>query len=105
MFRAYAPFLIGFSKEAQEMLGCPSAVAAATAFRQIAAFGGGFDIAHVPVTIGEASYAASSRVMSSGTIVIEVDTVPRGLSPRLVTGAEWREAMKTVATHRGRAAR
>lgn len=105
MFRAYAPFLIGFSKEAKEMLGCPSAVTSATAFRQIAALGGGFDVADAPVTIAEASYTASARVMRLGTIVIEVDVAPNGLSPHVITATAWREALNVTATCQGRVAR
>lgn len=94
MFRAYAPFLIHFSREATEILACPPAAAAATAFREIAALGCGFDIAHAPVTIAGVPYAASARVMRSGTIVIELDASPKGLSPRVVTGEAWREATR-----------
>lgn len=46
------------SKETIEMPGCPSTVAAVTAFREIVALGSGFDIPHVPLTITGITCAA-----------------------------------------------
>lgn len=102
MFRAYAPFLIRFSKEASKMLGCLPSVAAATAFRQVAALGAGFDLAYAPVTIGKEAFAASARVMPSGTIVIEVDTAPQGLSPRVIVDVARRATARATAAQRER---
>ena len=105
MFKAYAPFLIQFSPEARAMLGCSLSAAAPAAFRAVAAAQVGFDLAHVPVTIGDGHYAASSRVMRSGTIVIELDIAPAALSPRVVTNDAYRAGAKAVMARSGRAAR
>ncbi|HQU10151.1 MAG TPA: hypothetical protein PLV07_01105 [Acidiphilium sp.] len=102
MFSAYASFLIRFSKEASEMLGFLPSVAAATAFRQVAALGAGFDLAYAPVTIGKEAFAASARVMASGTIVIEVDTASRGLSPRVIVGVARHATARATAAQSGR---
>lgn len=105
MFKAYAPFLIQFSPEARIMLGCSTPVAAQAAFRAVAATQAGFDLAYVPVKIAGRDFAASSRVMASGTIVIEVDVAPTGLTPRVITGASFRSATRAACTAGGRIAR
>lgn len=105
MFKAYAPFLIQFSPEARTMLGCSLSAAAPAAFRAVAAAQAGFDLAYVPVTIDGYGYAASSRVMPSGTIVIELDVAPAALSPRVVTNDAYRAAARAAAIRSGRAAR
>jgi hypothetical protein len=101
MFKAYAPFLIQFSPDARIMLGCSTPVAAQAAFRAITATQAGFDLA---VTIADRDFSASSRVMASGTIVIEVDVAPAGLAPRVITGAAFRSATRAARTAGGRTA-
>lgn len=62
------------------------------------------DLALVPVTIAGRHFAASSRVMKSGAIVIELDVASAGLTPRIVTGESLR-AGPAQARARGRCAR
>jgi hypothetical protein len=86
------------------MLGCSTPVAAQAAFRAITATQAGFDLACVSVTIADRDFSASSRVMASGTIVIEVDVAPAGLAPRVITGAAFRSATRAARTAGGRTA-
>lgn len=104
MFRAYAPFLIGISKEVREMLGCQRSVAAATTFRQTTALGTGLDLAHAPVLIRDKAFGTSARVMPSGTIAIEVDAAPRGLSSRVIAGKVSHKTTSTASEQHRRSA-
>lgn len=105
MFKAYAPFLIQFSPEASALLGRSISSVAPTVFRAVAATHAGFDVAYLPVRLGDDIFAASSRIMPSGTIVIELDVARAGLTPRVVTGAALRDAAKIASIRYGRAAR
>ncbi len=105
MFKAYAPFLIQFSPEARALLNQSISTVAPMVFRTVAAAQAGFDIAHLPVRIGEDTFAASSRIMPSGTIIIELDVAPQGLTPRVVTGVTLRNATKIAFARGGRIAR
>lgn len=87
------------------MLGCSRHEAAQAAFRTVVSAGAGLDLAHVAVTIAGRDYAASSRVMPSGTIVIELDVAPAGLAPRVITGDAYRAAVRTASARSGRASR
>ncbi|HEX7390950.1 MAG TPA: hypothetical protein VF286_12635 [Acidiphilium sp.] len=105
MLKTHAPFLFRSSQEATTMLGCSRHDAAHAAFRAVIGAGAGFDLAHLPVTIAGRDYAASSRVMPSGTIVIELDVAPSGLTPRVITGAALRAGLLMARARSGRAAR
>lgn len=100
MFKAYAPFLIQFSQESRTVLGCAMSSAAVEVFSVVAATQSGFDLAYVPIRLNGRDYAASARVMESGTIVLEVDVAPTGLTPRVVTGAALRSAIKSATAQR-----
>ena len=105
MFKAYAPFLIQFLPEARALLNQSISTVAPMVFRTVAAAQAGFDIAHLPVHLGDSKFAASSRIMPSGTIIIELDVAPQGLTPRVVTGAALRNATKIAFARGGRIAR
>lgn len=109
MLKTYAPFLINFSREATTMLGCSRHDAAQAAFHAVVGAGTdartGLDFAFVPVTIEGRDYAVSSRVMPSGTIVIEFDVAPAGLTPRVITGEALRAGLRAARARGGRAAR
>jgi hypothetical protein len=80
------------------MLPTSPSEAAQTAFRTVAAAGEGFDIAYVLVEIKGVSFAASSRITTRGTVVIELDCAQPGLTPRFITGSTYRNAVKRAAS-------
>lgn len=103
MYRVYAPFLIQFTKESRSSLPISAAEAAQIVFRAVVAAGKGFDIAYLPVEMKGVKFAASSRVTTRGTVVIELDCAQPGLTPRLITGETYRKAIK-FSSSRGQAA-
>ncbi|MHB1305323.1 MAG: hypothetical protein ACYCZB_18000 [Acidiphilium sp.] len=109
MLKSHAAFLIRFSQESTTMLGHFRHDAAQAAFRAFTLAGidagSGLDLAHVPVAIGGLDYAASSRVMPSGTVVIALDVAPAGLTPRVITGEAWRAGLLAARARGARAAR
>jgi len=105
MFKAYAPFLIQFSPEAYAMLGCSVSSIAPTIFRTVASAQGGFDLAYVPVHLDSCDYAASARIMPTGTIITEVDIAPTALTPRVIKGAALPSATAIPVARAGRVAR
>jgi len=105
MFKAYASFLIQFSPEAHAMLGCSVTSVAPTVFRAVASAQGCFDLAYLPVRLDTGDYAASARIMPSGTIIIEVDVAPTALTPRVIRGAALRSATAIAVARARRVAR
>lgn len=105
MFKAYAPFLIQFSPEAYAMLGCSVSSVAPTIFRTVASAQGDFDLAYVPVHIDSGGYAASARIMPTGTIITEVDVAATALTPRVIKGAAMRRATAIPVARARRVAR
>jgi hypothetical protein len=101
MYRVYAPFLIQLTEEARASLPISPAEAAQIVFRAVAAAGKGFDIAYLPVEMKGVNFAASSRVTTRGTVVIELDYAQPGLTPRLITGETYRKAIK-LSSSRGK---
>ncbi|MCF3948770.1 hypothetical protein AiwAL_19170 [Acidiphilium sp. AL] len=89
------------------MLDCSRHDAAQAAFRAVVRAGAAssLDFAHVPVTIAGGNYAASARVMPSGTLMIELDAVPPCLTPRVITGDAWRAGLLQARAHGGKAVR
>ena len=105
MFKAYAPFLIQFSPEAYAMLGFSVSSVAPTIFRTVASAQGDFALAYVPVHLDSGDHSASARIMTTGTIIIEVDVALSALTPRVIKGAASRSATAIAVSRAGRVAR
>jgi hypothetical protein len=92
MNRAYLPFLFLPSHSLAEAVGGDIRKIAVLALRAVLQHRKGLEVAHQQITFGELHVAMSTRITSTGELVVELDVGDPRLQDRLILEDELRQA-------------